>query len=344
MPRGLHLDGPERLSVQTYEPGPLHADAVRIHVEFAAIKHGTLFHMYSGRSPFAGKRFDAKSRLFVEDPSKPACSPGFTGNMVVGVVDALGANVAGVKPGDRVFGYGTCCETADLREWWPLGALDPRDAVCTDPGAYALVGILDGNVLFGESVIVFGMGAIGLMAIQFLKANGVHTIAAIDPVPDRQALAKKFGASTVLDPLQAGLDLGLTSRELTGGDGFDVAIECSGRVDALAHSIRTARMCGRIVSVGFYEGPGTPLHLGAEWIHNRLEMICPMPEWGNPMRQHPRWTLKRLRDTVVEALRRGQVTGKEICGPVTSLDDAPAQIHAVYKDSRLGLKCCVRFP
>ena len=96
-------------------------------------------------------------------------------------------------------------------------------------------------------------------------------------------------------------------------------------------------MCGRIVSVGFYEGPGTPLQLGAEWLHNRLEMICPMPEWGNPMRQHPRWTLRRLRDTVVEALRRGQVSGQEICGPTVSLDEAPAQIHAVYKDSRPGL-------
>ncbi len=342
MPRGLHLDGPERLSIKTYEPGPMPADAVRIHVEFAAIKHGTLFHMYSGHSPFAGQRFDSQSRLFVADPNKAACSPGFAGNMVVGVVDQVGANVSGVKPGERIFGYATCRETADLHEWWPLGALDPRDAVCTDPGAYGLVGILDGNVLFGESVIVFGMGAIGLMAVQFLKANGVHNIAAVDPVPARQELARRFGA-TVIDPLKPGLDLGLLSRELTGGHGFDLAIECSGRVDALAQSIRTVRMCGRICSVGFYEGAGTPLHLGAEWLHNRLEMICPMPEWGNPMRQHPRWTLRRLRDTVIEALRRGQVSGKEICGPITTLDEAPTQIHAVYKDSRLGLKCCVRF-
>ena len=99
MPRGLHLDGPERLSVQSYELGPLHADAVRIRVEFAAIKHGTLFHMYSGHSPFAGKRFDPQSRLFVADPNATACSPGFAGNMVVGAVEALGSNVKDVKPG-----------------------------------------------------------------------------------------------------------------------------------------------------------------------------------------------------------------------------------------------------
>ena len=104
MPRGLYIDKPQSVALREYEDAPLTEDQLRIRTEFASIKHGTEFHLFSGHSPFGGRYFDPALRLFVEDDgakSQDRAVGQFVGNMAVGVVTKIGAAVTRFRMSDR---------------------------------------------------------------------------------------------------------------------------------------------------------------------------------------------------------------------------------------------------
>jgi len=93
--RGLHLDSDQTVTLKEGQAPPLRENQVRIRTEFAAIKHGTEFTLFSGESPFESQRFDPDLRLFVprdEAEAKSATPPSgrFAGNTAVGVVTEVG--------------------------------------------------------------------------------------------------------------------------------------------------------------------------------------------------------------------------------------------------------------
>lgn len=65
--RGLFVERPQCVVFRDVEDPSLRSNEVRILTRFASIKHGTEFTVFSGESPFHGRRFDGKSRLFVEE-------------------------------------------------------------------------------------------------------------------------------------------------------------------------------------------------------------------------------------------------------------------------------------
>jgi (R,R)-butanediol dehydrogenase/meso-butanediol dehydrogenase/diacetyl reductase len=100
----------------------------------------------------------------------------------------------------------------------------------------------------GESVVVIGGGAIGLMLVQVLRAKGAGWIGVVEPRADRRSLAEALGADAVIDP-EAG-DPGRAVARLTGQERAAVAFECVGSPVAFATAVRAAGKGGRIVLVG----------------------------------------------------------------------------------------------
>ena len=128
------------------------------------------------------------------------------------------------------------------------------------------------------------------------------------------------------------------------GQGADIAIEASGHYAALAGALRSVRNCARIVTIGYYTGGAAPLELGAEWHHNRLELISSMPVWDNPMREYPLWTGERMRDTLTTFFRRGALTSAGVVDPIVSFEDAPRAFMDIYADPSQSVKLGIRFP
>lgn len=89
------------------------------------------------------------------------------------------------------------------------------------------------RVRAGESVVVFGIGGVGLAVLQSARIAGASRIIAVDVSPEKEELARKAGAT---DYVIASATTPREIRGLTGGQGADVAIECVGR----AATIRTA--------------------------------------------------------------------------------------------------------
>ncbi|HEY8154765.1 MAG TPA: Zn-dependent alcohol dehydrogenase, partial [Myxococcota bacterium] len=98
----------------------------------------------------------------------------------------------------------------------------------------------------GSSVIIFGAGGVGIAAIQGARIAGAAEIVAVDKVDSKLELALKFGATHAIRPEA----VESTKASVTGGEGFDYAIECVGHPALIRQSFDVTRRGGTAVIVG----------------------------------------------------------------------------------------------
>jgi threonine dehydrogenase-like Zn-dependent dehydrogenase len=345
MPRRLAITGPYQAEILEYEDAPLQPGQVLVKTELASGKHGTTTAMFDGRS-FQGQNFDQQMRLFVPAEPKPQAppAPGRAGTTGVGTIVEVGPEVTRWKAGQRVFGFMDVRETNACRQdrIWELGDIDPELALCLEPAYVAFHCVREAQVRYGDSVVVIGLGALGLLAIRMAIQGGAETIFAIDPLPGRRAWALQNGADHALDPAQG--DVALEVHRLLGGPGVDVAIELSGSYAALNTAIRCVRVAGTVCSAGFYQGESQGLWLGREWHHNRINVVVPHGcGWGHPPRDYPRWDEARANECIVSMMRKGKLTAPGLIRPIVSLDEGPALFGLIRDEPDKLIKYGVRF-
>ena len=96
------------------------------------------------------------------------------------------------------------------------------------------------QIVPGSRVLIAGAGPIGVIAAQAAKAFGAAQIIVTDPVPERRAMAERYGATTTLDPM----------TESVADLGVDAFIDCSGATPAVKAGITAVRGGGTVVLVG----------------------------------------------------------------------------------------------
>ena len=345
MPQRLAITGPYKAEILEYEDAPLQPGQVMVKTELASGKHGTTTGMFDGRS-FQGQEFDQRMRLFVPAEPKPAepKAPGRPGTTGVGTIVEVGPEVTRWKVGDRVFGFMDVRETNVCREdgIWELGDVDPELALCLEPAYVAFHCVREAQVRYGDSVVVIGLGALGLLAIRMALAGGAETIFAVDPLPARREWALANGADYALDPLQG--DAAIELHELLGGPGVDVAIELAGNYAALNTAIRCVRVAGTVCSAGFYQGESQGLWLGREWHHNRINVVVPHGcGWGHPPRDYPRWDQDRANECIVSMMRKGKLTAPGLIRPMVSFGEGPTLFDLIRDEPDKVIKYGVRF-
>ena len=249
-----------------YEPSPPKAQEVQVDIAYCGIC-GSDLHVYYGDYDY---RFKSLPRSIGHE-----CS---------GVVAAVGSEVTGWKPGDRVvicpLGYcGDCvlCETGDHNCCAHLNfmGLDSDGALCnrwTVP-AYALrrlpdsISLLHGalaeplsicfhtmeraQIKAGESAVVIGAGPIGLMTALVGRYLGLQVLLS-EVNPRRREKARSFGF-TALDPTECNVPQYVL--DATGGIGADIVFEVSGSQAALDTAVDLIHPHSRIVLVAAYPHP-----------------------------------------------------------------------------------------
>jgi threonine dehydrogenase-like Zn-dependent dehydrogenase len=348
MPRELVAIAVRTPAIREYEDRLLEADEIRVRAEFGAPKHGTELHGYRGDSPFSDSHWDPAQKLFLPGTTDSQF-PRSLGNIAIGTVVEVGARVEGVSVGDRVAGYGPLRETQTWR-WGTTGAypgvrklpagMSWQAAVCLDPATVALGGIRDGNVRLGDRVAIFGLGAIGLMAVQLARLAGASFVAAIDPLARRREVAQSTGADLVLDPTSA--DAGLETRRATGGSGVDVSIETSGSAQALHQAIRGLAFGGTVALTAWYNEFRGGLDLGREAHFNRPTFIFTRAE-SEPHRDHPRWNNRRQADAAWDLLATGRVAAESIVQPVVPFEESVEAYQAIDLHPERSIKLGVVF-
>jgi 2-desacetyl-2-hydroxyethyl bacteriochlorophyllide A dehydrogenase len=313
MPKELQLSSPRQVRIIAYDDAPLQPGEVRAQAVLSGISHGTELNLYRGTAPFRTKRFDRDLRLFLE-AGEEAMYPAKLGYEWVGRVTDVGPDVTGFAVGDLVHLPFPHRETYTFRPdeptWFgrpePLPpGLDPDRAIVLALAGVALQAVHDAQIKLGDRVAIFGMGVIGLLAVQLARLDGALWIDAVDPLPGRRALAEQFGADRALDP--AAGDVALAIKTASPQRGADVAIELSGNDTALHEAIRSVRMAGTVVAGGFYQDGSVSLRLGEEWHHNRVTLLSSMGVWGCPHRDYPTWDRARIHATATHLLAAGKL-------------------------------------
>ena len=186
-----------------------------------------------------------KSKLF------EAQAPGYS---TAGVIVECGAGLAGFRVGDRVacagVGYASHAEYNVV----PQQLLTPipdgvsfEDAAYVTLGAIAMQGVRQAQTTFGETIVVMGLGLVGQLAFQILRAAGCRVICS-DPVQAKCDLAEELGAEVACEPAA----LPDAVQHWTGGHGADGVVICAASRDsAVTHSaLDLCRPKGRVVVVG----------------------------------------------------------------------------------------------
>ena len=264
-----------------------------------------------------------------------------------GTIIEVGANVGDFEVGQRVASNGPHAEIVQV----PVNLCAPIPAtVADDHAAFAIVssiglqGIRLSATSLGESVVVYGLGLVGLLAVQMLKSSGARVLG-IDLDPRRLELAKQFGVTTVEGNVS---DPVAIARQWSEGYGVDgVLITASAKEDSIIHE--ASAMCrkrGRIVLVGdvnlklmradFYEKE-LSFQVSCSYGPGRYDA-----EYEQEGRDYPlpfvRWTENRNIRSVLNMMASGQLDVEPLITSRIAHAEAARAYEALTTDrSQLGI-------
>jgi len=215
-------------------------------------------------------------------PASGVTAPLVLGHEFCGTISAVGPGVSGLAIGDRIavepnYRCGTCprCAAGEynicrhfgfagltghggLAEYCTLPAymahrLPPEvsleQAALFEPAAVALHALRRSGAGPTDTIAVVGLGPIGLLTVLLAGRLGIGRIIAAEVVAERLRLAARLGATDLVDA-GSGEDAAERIRELTGGQGADVAFEAVGAEHTLRTCLAATRRGGRVVLVG----------------------------------------------------------------------------------------------
>ena len=265
----------------------------------------------------------------------------------VGTVVDLGAGVTGFERGDRVISNGSHAEMivrpANLCARVPDGVSDDK-AAFTVIAAIALQGIRLAQPTLGECVVVSGLGLVGLLTVDLLRAQGCRVLG-VDIDASKLALAESLGAETF--HLTEEADLPATCDRFSRGRGIDaVIITANTRSNQPVHqAARISRKRGRIVLVGV-----TGLELSRDDFYEKelsFQVSCSYgpgrydPAYEEGGQDYPagfvRWTAQRNFEAVLDMMQDRRLDPIPLIShrfPLSAYDSA---YHALHSERPLGI-------
>jgi len=288
--RAVHFVAPRRVALREVEVPDPPEGHILVATEWSGISSGTELLAYRGEV----------------DPDLPleetlgALAGTFAYPFRYGY-SAVGRVVRPATPfqeGQRVFAFHPHQDrfVADAREVVPVDDLDPRAATLYPMVETALQVSLDAAPRLGETVVVVGLGAVGILVAALLTRTGAVVLGS-EPEPARRAAAGAFGVRA-LDPD----DVSEAVAAETSGRGTDLVVEASGNPGALASSLGLLAHEGTALVCSWYGTKPVSLPLGAEFHRRRLALrstqVSTLPaaltaRWDRRRRAELAWRLAR---------------------------------------------------
>jgi 2-desacetyl-2-hydroxyethyl bacteriochlorophyllide A dehydrogenase len=288
--RAVHLVAPRRVEVREVDVPEPSDGRVLVATEWSGISSGTELLAYRGE-------VDPDLPL---DETLGTLAGTFTypfryGYSAVGrVVHPAGS----LREGQLVFAFHPHQDrfVVDALQAVPVDGLDPRAATLYPLVETALQVCLDAAPRLGETVVVVGLGAVGILVAALLARSGAVVLGS-EPVPARRAAATAFGVPALTPDQVAG-----AVADATGGRGADLVVEASGNPQALASSLGLLAHEGAVLVCSWYGTTPASLPLGAAFHRRRLAIrstqVSTLPaaltaRWDRGRRAEAAWSLAR---------------------------------------------------
>ena len=269
-----------------------------------------------------------------------------------GVVNEVGSQVTRFRAGDRVVSNGPHAECVVVPHTLVAKIPDNVSLECaafTPIAAIGLQGIRLAQPTLGETIVVYGLGLIGLLCVQLLRANGCNVIG-IDRSAARLSLGERFGAR-VLDGSRVDVVEQVTT--LTDGRGADAVLLtlASESEEPIRDAARMSRKRGRLVLVGV-----TGLNLTRDEFFKKeltFQVSCSYgpgrydPQYEERGVDYPagyvRWTEQRNFEAVLGAMSSGQLDPSPLITHRFDLADAARAYELITSDAP-SIGVVLRYP
>lgn len=256
------------------------------------------------------------------------------GYSCAGIVVEVGKNVTGVSLGERVACGGAGYANHSEINYIPKNlfvkipnCVDDVEASFVTVGAIALQGVRQAEPTLGEKIAVIGLGLIGQLTVQLLKANGCQVLGS-DPDPDKRSLAKNLGADMFCAPD----DLIEAAAEFTNGYGVDSVIitASTSSNQPIIDGGEIARHRARVVVVGMVAMNVPRNQYYKKELDLRLSMAYGPGRYDSSYEEkgidypyaYVRWTEQRNFGAFLGLVAEGKVTPKALITHQFSFDDS----------------------
>ena len=228
------------VQVQNHEVPDPAAGQVQVRLVVSSISSGT------ERANLMGSTTVAWNRPELEKPIYPR----YGGYSSAGIIEKVGEGVTKFAPGDKVaLWWSRHDQVQNITEnnVYKIDDVPFEDAALFHIATFPLAAVRKCRLEIGESAMVMGMGMLGILALQLLKAAGAVPVIAVDPDPAKREKALKCGADFALDPYDP--QFAENAKKLTKG-GVNVGIEVTGVGPALNGMLDCMARFGRVALLG----------------------------------------------------------------------------------------------
>jgi 2-desacetyl-2-hydroxyethyl bacteriochlorophyllide A dehydrogenase len=303
---------------------PPAANQVLVATEVSALSAGTELAVYTG------------THQWLKDPNLPDWKfPFKPGYSAAGKVVAVGGDVKGWQPGDRVSYPGNHASHELLtighergRLWKMPPNLDPAKAAWACIARYGLGASVRAGLTLGRSAAVLGLGVIGQFALRCLLAAGAYPVVGIDGVKMRRDAVLAAGADHAIDP--SGGDAREQLSRFLGSRGAEIVADATGVPDAVPAAMALACDGGQVVVVGSPRGRAKDVNFYDDLHRRYLEVTG---AHGNMLFEpaHTRlagaWDIDKAQNWLLGAMASGRLnTDKLVTHTI-----APAELGTAYE-------------
>jgi 2-desacetyl-2-hydroxyethyl bacteriochlorophyllide A dehydrogenase len=303
------------------DPGP---QQILVRTEASAISPGTELAVYTG------------THQWLLDPKLPDWKfPFRPGYSAAGTVVAVGSEISGVVPGDRVSYPGNHASAELLtvghergRLWKLPPNLEMEKAALACNARYGMGASIRAGITLGRSAVVLGLGMIGQFSLRCLIAAGAWPVIGIDSVEMRRQAALAAGADRVLDATAP--DVLKQVHDILGTRGAEIVADATGVPDAVPQAMALACDGGQVVVVGSPRGKAQNVNFYDD-LHRRYIEVT--GAHGNMLFEpaHTRlaghWDIYKAQKWLLAALANGRLNLKDL---VTHQIN-PAELGSAYE-------------
>ena len=261
--------------------------------------------------------------------------PGYCG---VGRVIAVGDGVQNVQIGDRAIAHFSGHRSHPIQKAAGITLvqderIDSLDACGVVIAAFGMQGVRKLRMEIGESLMVVGLGLLGVFSVQCASLSGCIPVIATDFDPRRRELALSLGADYALAPDEPNLPEKV--KELTGGKGADGVVEVTGAAVALQQALECVRREGRVALLGCTRISDHPIDF-YRFVHVPGVQLIGAHTFVRPqVESRPGyWTVQDDYRALLAFLAAGRFQVKPIISEVVSPADAPFIYSRLAEDPR----------
>ena len=285
---------------------PLKPDQILIKSDYSLISAGTELANYHGLPNTGGGNGDFPMRI---------------GYSTSGHVLEVGQEVQNFRPGDKVaVAWGGHRSHIISNE---SGTIRLADGIDPTRGCSSVI-----TAQMGESVMIAGLGLLGLLALQYARLSGACPVMVCDFSPERRALALKLGADAAFDPGDP--DFYSKIKEWTDGRGPDGVVEVTGYLPALQQALEYVAFEGRISLLGCTRVSDQPIDF-YQYVHRRgVKLIGAHTNARPVVESRPgEWTQRDDFRTFFRYLQTGRLQVAPLRTRLVSPQDCGAVYHEI---------------